>query len=254
MDKLSNDFASFKPKKGTVYIAGSGPGDPSLLTIGCYRLIKQCDVVVYDRLVCNDIINLIPKSSEKIFAGKSCNQHFMTQDEINAELCSKALQNKSVLRLKGGDPLIFGRGSEEAAYLMQRNVAFEYLAGVSAATGCSTYCGIALTHRGICNGVSFITGHKQNDTPIEHDWQALVRSKNTLVVYMGVKNANSIAQNLINNGMDRKTNIAIIENGTTKHQRVFFTNVNNLYQDIKINNVKAPALIIIGDVVAQSQL
>ena len=245
-----NESLNTKVSKGVVYIAGSGPGSPLLLTIQCFQLIKECDVVIYDRLVPDDIINIIPQYSEKIFAGKSCNNHYMTQDEINETLAKKALLGKSVLRLKGGDPLIFGRGSEEALYLSNRKIPFKFIPGINSAIGCSTYCGIPLTHRGISNGVTFITGHKQNGNDIDYDWKSLATSNNTLVIYMGIKNIELITSKLLENGMKATTPVAVIERGTTSNQKLLTSTLLNTSKNLIENDIKAPSIIIIGDVVS----
>lgn len=207
-------------------------------------------MVVYDRLIPDGIINLIPKNVESIYAGKSCKKHHMTQDEINVCLAEQAMAGKVVVRLKGGDPFIFGRGAEEAAHLVDNNVPFEVVPGVNAADGCAAYQGIPLTHRGLATGVRFVTGHQQKGDPVEMDWQGLACADTTLVLYMGLTHLEDIAKNLINHGLDKKTPVAAIQEGTTENEKACFSDLEHIYADVAKADLKSPTLIIVGKVVS----
>jgi uroporphyrin-III C-methyltransferase/precorrin-2 dehydrogenase/sirohydrochlorin ferrochelatase/uroporphyrin-III C-methyltransferase len=233
-----------------VHLVGAGPGDPELLTVKAYRLITSwAEVVVYDRLVPEAITDLIPKNVERVYAGKSCKKHTMTQDEINAELVKHAKLGKNTLRLKGGDPLVFGRGGEEALYMMEHGIIFEMTAGISAASGISNNLGIPLTHRGVANGVQFITGHQQNNEQPLLDWDMLAKEDMTLVIYMGLQNLDDICQNLIRSGLSENTPAVAIENGTTATERTCTGNIKELGKMIKAADFKPPTMVIIGKVV-----
>lgn len=242
-----------KPQAPYVYIVGAGPGDASLLTLKAYKLITEiADVVVYDRLIPEEIINFIPSNVERIYAGKSCREHVMTQDEINIFLVEQAKQNKIVVRLKGGDPFIFGRGGEEAEYLANNLVDFEIVPGVNAADGCCAYQGIPLTHRGLATGVRFITGHQQKGKASNLNWQSLADENTTLVVYMGLAHLQEISENLIANGLDSSTPVAAIQEGTTNSEKVCFASLDNIYEETTQLEFKSPTLIIIGKVVSMA--
>jgi uroporphyrin-III C-methyltransferase/precorrin-2 dehydrogenase/sirohydrochlorin ferrochelatase/uroporphyrin-III C-methyltransferase len=232
-----------------VSLVGAGPGDPDLLTVKALRLIQSADVIVYDRLVSQAIVALIPTGTQRIYVGKSSGQHHMGQDEINDLLCKLATKNRHIVRLKGGDPFIFGRGSEEAQYLVQHNVAFEYIPGITAATACSAYAGIPLTHRGIARSVRLITGHCKSDQTLDLNWASLADTQTTLVFYMGLASLDQLRKELINAGLPANTPAAAIENGTTQSQRRCISTLNDLPQAIDNMDIKAPALIIIGEVV-----
>ena len=243
-----------KPKAPYVYITGAGPGDAGLLTLKTYTLLKEvADVVVYDRLIPDEIMALIPEGTERIFAGKSCKKHFMTQDEINACLVGEAKKGKVVVRLKGGDPFIFGRGGEEAAFLAEHHIPFEIVPGVSAADGCAAYQGIPLTHRGLATSVRFITGHQQLGAPVPLDWKGLADPQTTLVIYMGLANLEMIADNLIKHGLPANTPAAAIQEGTLSTQRTCISQLDLLSSEVKKQEFKAPTLIIIGKVVALAE-
>lgn len=243
-----------KPKAPYVFITGAGPGDAGLLTIKTYTLLKEiADVVVYDRLIAQEIMDIIPEKTERIFAGKSCKKHFMTQDEINACLVEEANKGKVVVRLKGGDPFIFGRGGEEAAFLAEHHIPFEIVPGVNAADGCAAYQGIPLTHRNLATSVRFITGHQQKGEPVPLDWQGLADPHTTLVVYMGLANLEMIAQNLMKHGLPSDTPAAAIQEGTLKTQKSCITRLNSLVEKVQEQEFKAPSLIIIGKVVSLAE-
>ncbi len=240
-----------KPKPPFVYIAGAGPGDAGLLTIKTHQLITQiADVVIYDRLITDEILNLIPPNIEKIYAGKSCRNHHMTQDEINSLLVEKSREGKVVVRLKGGDPFIYGRGGEEAIHLVNNHIPFEIVPGVNAADGCAAYQGIPLTHRGVASGVRFITGHQQKGEKTLFDWNNLVDENTTLVVYMGLAHLEELAKNLIQHGLPENTPAVAISNGTTTEEKVCFAPLSDLYEKASKANLKAPTISIIGKVVA----
>lgn len=236
--------------KPIVYLVGAGPGDPDLLTVKALRLINQADVVVYDRLVSQPIQELIPHGTQRIYVGKAPGKHHMGQDEINSLLLNLAKTSRKVVRLKGGDPFIFGRGSEEAQYLVQHGVDFEYVPGITAAAACSAYAGIPLTHRGMARSVRLITGHCRSDQPLELNWQSLADKQTTLVFYMGIANMPQLREELIKAGLPASTPAAAVENGTTSAQRRCISTLDKIATDIKTMSISSPALIIIGDVVS----
>lgn len=241
-------------KSPFVYIVGAGPGDPELLTLKAVRLLKEAaDVVVYDRLIPASVIDLIPPQVERIYAGKSCQKHHMTQEEINACLVEEAQKGKTVVRLKGGDPFIFGRGGEEAEALMQHGIGFEIVPGVSAASACSAVLGLPMTHRGLAHSVRYITGHQQKGEPVALDWRGLADPHTTLVVYMGLAHLDTIATNLIAHGLAADTPAVAIQEGTTPQQRTLFAPLSAIAAEVKAKEFQAPTLVIIGKVVALAQ-
>lgn len=233
---------------GKVYLIGAGPGDPDLLTMKAHRLLTAADVVLYDRLVGEQIIAMIPDTAEKLYVGKAKSLHSLPQEEINALLAVKAKEGKVVVRLKGGDPFIFGRGGEELEELVMEGVPFEVVPGVTAAAGCAAYAGIPLTHRDYAQSVRFLTGHLKDGTT-ELPWDELVHPAQTLVIYMGLTGLESISQSLIRFGMRPSMPVAIVEKGTSKDQRVFTSTMKDIHQVALDNEVKSPALLIIGEVV-----
>lgn len=235
--------------KPLISLVGAGPGDPDLLTLKAYKLIQQADVIVYDRLVSDPILELIPHGTKRVYVGKATAEHHMNQDEINQLLVNLAKQNRNVVRLKGGDPFIFGRGSEEAQYLIENNINFEYVPGITAASACSAYAGIPLTHRGVASSVRLITGHCRADKPLDLNWKSLADESTTLVFYMGLASLPQLREELIKAGLPADTPAAAIENGTTNKQRRCLSTLNNLPADVKTMLIKSPALIIIGKVV-----
>jgi len=241
------------PPPATVFIVGAGPGDPELLTLKAANCLKKADVVVYDRLVSDEILDLVPARAEKIFAGKAARDHFMPQDEINQMLVDLARQDKTVVRLKGGDPFIFGRGSEEAVVLAQHNIKFEVVPGITASAGCGAYAGIPLTHRGLATGVRFVTGHCRDGQHLDLNWQSLADPNTTLVIYMGLINIEKISQELIKAGLPAETPSAAIERGTLPEQRTLLTTLEKLPRTIAQADLKAPSLLIIGRVVNLAQ-
>jgi uroporphyrin-III C-methyltransferase len=209
-------------------LVGAGPGDPDLLTVKALRLLNSVDVIVYDRLVAKPILELIPEATEKIFAGKRASNHYMPQEDINNLLVDLARVGKKVMRLKGGDPFVFGRGGEEALHLVRHGIPFEVVPGITSSAGCAAYAGIPLTHRGLAQGVRFVTGHSKSDEPLDLDWRSLADPVTTLVVYMGMANVQEISDNLIANGLDQATPVAVINMGTRPSQRTFITTLSKL--------------------------
>ena len=233
---------------GAVYLVGAGPGDPDLLTFRALRLLQQADLVVYDRLVSPQIIELIRKDAEKIYVGKQRSEHSVPQPEINQLLLEQAQAGKIVVRLKGGDPFIFGRGGEEIATLAAEAIPFQVVPGITAASGCAAYAGIPLTHRDHAQMVVFVTGHLK-DNSVNLDWQPLAHLKATLVIYMGLIGLPVICRELIAHGKAPETPIALIESGTLASQRVFTGTLATLSAELDQYAVRAPTLIIIGEVV-----
>lgn len=233
-------------KRGEVVLVGAGPGDAGLLTLKGLQQIQQADVVVYDRLVSDDIMNLVRRDADRIFVGKRAGYHCVPQEEINQILLRAAQSGKRVVRLKGGDPFIFGRGGEELETLCHAGIPFSVVPGITAASGCSAYSGIPLTHRDYAQSVRLITGHLK--TGGELDWANLAAEKQTLVFYMGLNQAATIQAQLIAHGMERDMPVALVENGTSVKQRVVSGSLNELGE--LATQVASPALIIVGRVVA----
>ena len=234
--------------KGEVFLVGGGPGDPDLLTFRALRLMQQCDVCVYDKLVSPEVMELVRRDAELIFVGKSRDQHTMPQEEINQLLAKLALQGKRVLRLKGGDPFIFGRGGEEIETLMQHGVPFQVVPGITAANGVSSYAGIPLTHRDYAQACLFITGHLRDGT-VDLDWQAMARPKQTVVIYMGLVGLNQICAQLIAHGVSPHMPAAVVQQGTTQRQKVVTATLADLAEKVEAAKLKPPSLIIVGEVV-----
>ena len=244
-------LAELSKVNGKVFLIGAGPGDPELLTVKAYNIIKTAQAVVYDRLVSEGILALLPHGTPRFFAGKSCKQKAMTQDEINALLVTLAKAGHDVVRLKGGDPFLFGRGGEEALELARAGIAYEVVPGITSAQGCGAYAGIPLTHRGLATGVRFLTGHRMADEEMANlNWPSLADPDTTLVVYMGLANLGMIAQNLIAHGLAADTPAAAIEQGTTSGQRVVLATLSSLQTRVSEAALEAPTLIVIGKVAA----
>lgn len=231
-----------------VYLVGTGPGDPDLLTVKALRLLQNADVVIYDRLVSEGILQQIPAGVSKIYVGKKTGNHTLPQDEINELLIKLAETERTIVRLKGGDPFIFGRGSEEALLLAKKGIKFEVVPGITAASACTTYAGIPLTHRGLSQGVQIVTGHSQSDQPLELDWASLADENKTTVIYMGLANIKLISNKLIQAGLDKATPAAAIQNGTTGKQNCILTTLSQLAKDS--SELQAPVIFVIGKVVS----
>lgn len=238
------------PNAATVHLVGAGPGDPDLLTIKALRLLHQAEVVVYDRLVGRAVLDLVPPGTPRYYVGKATRDHAVGQDDINALLLHLARAHRVVVRLKGGDPFIFGRGSEEAAYLVRHGVRCEVVPGITAAAGCAAEAGIPLTHRGLATGVRFVTGHAQDDAELDLDWTCLADPLTTLVVYMGLATAARVSERLIAAGLPPDTPAAAIASGTTPRRRVCLSTLAGLPERIAGADLEAPVLLLIGRVVA----
>jgi uroporphyrin-III C-methyltransferase/precorrin-2 dehydrogenase/sirohydrochlorin ferrochelatase/uroporphyrin-III C-methyltransferase len=236
-------------RTGRVFLVGAGPGDPDLLTVKALRLIRGAALVVYDRLVSPEIMALIPPEAERVYAGKALGNHHLVQDEINGLLLGLARSGRDVVRLKGGDPFVFGRGSEEALFLAANGVSFEVVPGISAAAGCSTYAGIPLTHRGLATGVRFVTGHLRDDSSLDLDWTRLADPDMTLAIYMGLQALPEIAAQLMAAGLPGDTPAAAIENGTTPRQRRVVGTLATLAGLAAGAGLQPPTLIVVGKVV-----
>jgi len=234
---------------GEVALVGTGPGDPDLLTLQAYRFIQQADVVIYDRLVSKEIMALVSVDCEKIYVGKKQAEHRVPQEGINQLLVDHAKSHKKVVRLKGGDPFVFGRGGEEAQFLLANNIACHIVPGMTAASACSSYVGIPLTHRQVAQSCTFITGHVKDCGELDLPWQTLNNDKQTVVFYMGVKSLPLITKQLINAGRDANTPAALIHKGTTPEQKIYRGCLSSLQAIVEQHKVKPPTLIVIGEVV-----
>lgn len=234
--------------QGEVYLVGAGPGDPDLLTLRALRLMHKADIVLYDRLVSQEILLKLRPDAEKIYVGKQSADHAVPQETINQMLVRLAQEGNKVLRLKGGDPFIFGRGGEELESLAEAGVSFQIVPGITAASGCGSYAGIPLTHRDYSQSVRFLTGHtKDGRVPLE--WEQLVKEQQTLVFYMGLAGLPSICEQLLLHGMSEDMPVAVVQQGTTQTQKVAVSSLSTIARVTAEEEIKAPTIIIIGEVV-----
>jgi len=233
---------------GTVYLVGSGPGELDLLTLRAARLIGEADAIVYDHLVADGVLDLARPDAEKIYVGKERSNHTVPQEELNLLLVRLAGEGKNVVRLKGGDPFIFGRGGEEIETLFEFGVPFEVVPGVTAAAGCAAYAGIPLTHRDHAQTVAFATGHLKDGT-VNLDWPALARPNQTVVFYMGIGGIGEICRQMIAHGLPGNHPAAVVQHGTTARQRVLTSDLAGLPGAVGAAGIASPALIIVGTVV-----
>lgn len=232
---------------GKVWLVGAGPGDPELLTVKAARLIARADALVFDHLVGDGIMDLARSDARRIYAGKEASKHTLPQGSINLLLVNLAREGLSVVRLKGGDPFIFGRGGEELETLVDSGIPFEVVPGVTAAAGCAAYSGFPLTHRDHAQSVTFVTGHLKDGT-VNLDWPALARPRQTVVFYMGIGAASEICRQMINHGLPSMTPAAVIRNGTLPDQQTLLATLGTLPQRIVESGIKPPALIVVGNV------
>ncbi len=245
---IEQALIEWQKPKGEVYLVGAGPGDPELLTLKALRLMQQADVVIYDRLVSQPIMDLCRRDAEKIYVGKARSNHAVPQEGINALLVKYAHEGKRVCRLKGGDPFIFGRGGEEIQELFEAGIAFQVVPGITAASGCSAYAGIPLTHRDYAQSVRFLTGHLKEGSP-ELPWHELVYENQTLVLYMGLVGLEKICEKLIAHGQRPNMPVALISKGTTPEQKVVVGTLADIASKVTEHQIHAPTLTIIGEVV-----
>ncbi|TVP46803.1 MAG: uroporphyrinogen-III C-methyltransferase [Halomonas sp.] len=235
--------------KGFVSLVGAGPGDPELLTLKAYNRLQTAEVVLYDRLVSNEILAFISAHAQRFYVGKAASKHSVPQEGINQALVTWAKQGKRVVRLKGGDPFIFGRGGEELEALVAEHISVEVIPGITAASGCAAYAGIPLTHRDHAQSVRFITGHLQQ-IESELDWDALARPGQTLVFYMGLGSVETMSRELIAHGLPAETPVALIEQGTTNQHRTHIGTLATLPDAFLADQIKPPTLVVVGSVVS----
>lgn len=234
--------------EGMVSLVGAGPGDPELLTLKAYKRLQFAEVVLYDRLVSSEILAMLPAQAARFYVGKARSSHSVPQSDINQALVAWAQQGKQVVRLKGGDPFIFGRGGEELEALVAAQIKVEVIPGITAASGCTAYAGIPLTHRDHAQSVRFVTGHlQQGENTL--DWPTLAQPGQTLVFYMGLSNLVTICQALIKHGLEPSTPLALIEQGTTQQQKTHIGSLQQLPQTFHAGEIKPPTLLVIGGVV-----
>ncbi|NQZ22864.1 MAG: uroporphyrinogen-III C-methyltransferase [Colwellia sp.] len=234
---------------GEVALVGAGPGDPDLLTLQAFRFIKHAEIVIYDRLVSEEILALLPEGCKKVYVGKKQADHRVPQDGINQLLVDYAKQNKKVLRLKGGDPFVFGRGGEEAQFVLKHDIACHIVPGMTAASACTSYVGIPLTHRQVAQSCTFITGNVQENGKLALPWHTLTDKKQTVVFYMGIKSLPLISQQLMAAGRQGSTPAALIHKGTSPKQQVYRGTLDKLNDLVALHNIKPPTLVVIGDVI-----
>ncbi|WP_416377412.1 uroporphyrinogen-III C-methyltransferase [Cellvibrio sp. NN19] len=244
--KKSDDYSK-RNRAGKVWLVGAGPGDAELLTLKALRAINAADVIFYDYLVSEEIRSLFPKNIPAFYVGKAKNQHSIAQEDLNQLLVKQAQLGLDVCRIKGGDPFVFGRGGEELLELRSAGIEADVIPGITSASGCSTYADIPLTHRGLSQGCTFVTGHAEKSLDV--NWDALAQLKHTLVFYMGLTRADEISAKLLAGGLAADTPVAIIENGCRKDQRNIISSLSEFPADVIREQVQSPALIIVGEVV-----
>ena len=242
------DAAQVEEDRGEVYLVGAGPGDPDLLTFRALRLLQQADVIVYDRLVSKEILDMARRDADLVYVGKERDKHTLPQEDINLLLARIAKKGKRVLRLKGGDPFIFGRGGEEIETLMQQGVRFQIVPGITAAAGAASYAGIPLTHRDYAQSVTFVTGHLK-DGSMNLNWPVLAQPHQTLVVYMGLLGVKTLCAKLIEHGMSADMPMAMVQKATTREQKVLVGTLGSMPELLDNTTIKPPTLIIVGEVV-----
>ena len=239
---------------GKVFLVGAGPGDPSLITLRAVELIKKADVVLYDRLVSKKILSMIPKKAAAVYVGRAVGDDYKHQDSTNDLMVKYAKTKRCIVRLKGGDPIMFGRGGEEAEYLKKNKIKFEIVPGITSGIGSATYAGIPLTHRKFASSVVFVTGHEDFEKSKEAvRWKKLAKSTDTIVVMMGLSRLGIICKQLTSGGMDKKIPVAVIQDGTTSKQKMIIGTVSNIAQKVKRSKIEPPSIIIIGKVVSLSK-
>ena len=247
--RVSYDLAEAPLAHGEVAILGAGPGDPGLLTLRALSLLEQADCLVFDRLVSKDVLALASPRARRFYVGKASRCHALTQEETNALLVRLAQEGKRVVRLKGGDPYIFGRGGEEAEVLIAHGVNFRVVPGITSAQGCAAYGGFPLTHRDYAQSVTFVTGHCKGDGDLALNWASLAAPHQTTVFYMGLANAELIRRELQRHGLPAEHPVALVERGTTPEQRQVITCLGELVETIAREGFKPPTLIVVGEVV-----
>jgi uroporphyrin-III C-methyltransferase len=236
---------------GTVYLVGAGPGDPDLLTLRAHRLLQSCDALVYDSLIPRQLLDLAPAGALRRFVGKRRGHHSVPQPDTNAVLVDLARRHRCVVRLKGGDPFLFGRGGEEAAHLAAHGIPVEVVPGVTAGVAAPAYAGIPVTHRRAGSSVTFVTGHEEIDKDRPGvDWRGLARSSDALVIYMGLHNLERICEELIAAGLPATTPAAAIQQGTVRGQRLVVTELGDLAGTVQAAGMASPSIVVVGEVVA----
>ena len=241
---------TYRVQKGLVYLVGAGPGDPGLLSIKAKSILEQADVVIYDNLVNPKVLEWLKPEARSIFVGKSSGQHSIPQEEINALLVKEAKNDVSIVRLKGGDPLVFGRAGEEVDTLDSAGIHYEIVPGITAAIACAAYAGIPISQRNISSSIIFLTGHENPEkTSLNLDFKEYAKSNATLCIYMGIGQLKRIVGELLEGGLNKDTPVAIIENGTYVKQRSCFSTLSQIIEDSEAMSIKAPAIVFVGDVV-----
>lgn len=239
--------------KGKVSIVGAGPGDPKLITLKAVDTIKSSDIVLYDRLVSKKIVDMIPKKAKKIYVGRDVGDDYKHQDNTNDLMVQYARKKKNVVRLKGGDPFIFGRGGEEAEFLKKHKISYEIIPGITSGIGSAEYSGIPLTHRDYASSVAFVTGHEDaKKTKETVNWKKLAKSVDSIVIMMGLSRLDTISKKLISGGLSKNTPVAVIQDGTTDHHKMIKGNLSNITRKTRQAKIRPPSIIIVGKVVSLS--